>query len=697
MCGIFGLLVSSESTMPLSSFRKTADALFTFSESRGKEASGIVLKTDPSIYVLREPVAAHQLIRSEKYNHLFTSLQHKENKPAYTPLAFFGHSRLVTNGQSELNANNQPVVKNGAVGVHNGIIVNDATLWKEYPDLKKSFDVDTEVFLALLQQSRDQTIPLVPAIRHTFDRIAGSASVAVLFDDIPYAILATNTGSLYFCTSREGNDIIFASERFILTQIIERSGLQNYFDPQNIRQVKAGAGFLVNLDTLTRWDFPLRGQLPDSLPDILTGTSRIPINDISPLLSDRSPTSKDTILRPDVKASMMETWGRLYRGDASLKRCTRCLLPETLPFITFNEQGVCNHCRNYEKLGDSVEGETALGKILDRYRTTTGGPDCIVGFSGGRDSSYGLQYLKKHWNMNPLTFIYDWGMVTDLARRNQARVCGILGIEQIVVSAEIKKKREFIRKNLEAWLKKPDLGMVAILMAGDKEFYRYFHKIRKETGVKLFVFCGGYEGEEGTGIFKLGFCGVNRDEDAAAHRMTGISITNKMKLLWHYMKNYLINPAYFNSSIFDTLLAFYWSYLLPDDYVYLYRYLPWDEQTIISTIRQEFDWELETDTIATWRTDDGTAALYNYIYLTMAGFTEFDVIRSYQVREGKLTREEAFELVQQENKPRFASIEWYAGAVGIDVNRLITTINAAPKLYSLPDSVMTIPHSKRFT
>ena len=115
--------------------------------------------------------------------------------------------------------------------------------------------------------------------------------------------------------------------------------------------------------------------------------------------------------------------------------------------------------------------------------------------------------------------------------------------------------------------------------------------------------------------------------------------------------------------------------------MYLYRYLPWDEHTILSTIKKEFNWELETDSVATWRTDDGTAALYNYIYLTMAGFTEFDVIRSYQVREGKLTREEAFELVKLENTPRFQSIEWYAQAVNVDANTIIETINEAPKLY----------------
>jgi hypothetical protein len=159
--------------------------------------------------------------------------------------------------------------------------------------------------------------------------------------------------------------------------------------------------------------------------------------------------------------------------------------------------------------------------------------------------------------------------------------------------------------------------------------------------------------------------------------MTGIDIINKLKLLWYYFKNYLTNPAYINKSIFDTLFAYYASYMLPDDYVYLFNYIEWDEETIVSTIREKFDWEQEVDTVATWRTDDGTAAIYNYIYLTMAGFTEFD----QQIREGKLTREEALEMTKQENKPRFESIEWYAQVVGVDVNKMIDIINSAPKLY----------------
>ena len=259
-------------------------------------------------------------------------------------------------------------------------------------------------------------------------------------------------------------------------------------------------------------------------------------------------------------------------------------------------------------------------------------------------------------------------------------LCGKLGVEQIVVSADIKRKRENIRKNLKAWLKKPDLGMVPILMAGDKQFYYYFHKVRKQTGVKLFIFCGGYEAEEGTGLFKYGFCKVNQGGKKALSRLTGISRINKLKIMSYYLKQYIKNPAYINRSILDTLFAYYSTYVVRDDYLYLYHYLDWDEKKILSKITEKFDWERETDTIATWRIDDGTAPFYNYIYMTMAGFTEFDIFRSHQIREGKLSREEAYELVKEENKPRFKSIEWYGQAIDFDMNKAIEIINSAPKL-----------------
>ncbi len=119
-------------------------------------------------------------------------------------------------------------------------------------------------------------------------------------------------------------------------------------------------------------------------------------------------------------------------------------------------------------------------------------------------------------------------------------------------------------------------------MAGDKQFYYYFHKVRKQTGIKLFIFCGGYEGEEGTGLFKYGFCNVTtQGSKNALKRMTGISSKNKLKIMYYYLKQFIRNPAYINKSIIDTLFAYYSSYVLKDDYLYLFHYLDWDENKIL--------------------------------------------------------------------------------------------------------------------
>jgi hypothetical protein len=62
--------------------------------------------------------------------------------------------------------------------------------------------------------------------------------------------------------------------------------------------------------------------------------------------------------------------------------------------------------------------------------------------------------------------------------------------------------------------------------------------------------------------------------------------------------------------------------------------------------------------------------------------TEFDHFRSTQIRDGKLAREKALKLVQNENRPRFEAIEWYANAVDFDCNKAISIINSVPKLYN---------------
>jgi glucosamine--fructose-6-phosphate aminotransferase (isomerizing) len=677
MCGIFGLTLSNRSDFTPQLVVSTINDLFILSESRGKEAAGLAIRGHDTIQVYKDAVSATRLIRSDEYKRLLdrtlADMPLSDDGTLAQPISFIGHSRLVTNGAQEVHDNNQPVVTSGLVGIHNGIIVNDTSLWQEFPSLQRNYEVDTEVILSLTRKFYAETDSWTEAIRSTFSLIEGTASIALLFSDADILALATNNGSLYTCSSLDSSVHLFASEQYILQVLTRRKYIRKRIGDVHIHRVKPGLGSIIDISSAQEEIFPLNGTsksypvaVPKSLPKDIV--------DVTP--TDQRHSGEMLVGGPliIVPESFSQRFAIDVQAIEKLRRCTRCVLPETMPFIEFDDEGVCNYCRNYQKI--PIMGQDALFEFAERYRSKSGDPDCIVTFSGGRDSSFGVHYVTTVLGMNPITYTYDWGMVTDLARRNQARLCGKLGLEHILVSADIRKKRENIRKNVTAWLKRPDLGTVPLFMAGDKQYFFHANKLREQTGVQIIILCENLL--ETTG-FKSGFCGI-RPSFGTAHTYT-LSLANKFKLAAYYGQQYLLNPAYINSSILDTIGAFASYYVIPHHYLNLYNYIMWDEEVIIPTLIQEYDWETATDTGATWRIGDGTAAFYNYIYYCIAGFSENDTFRSNQIREGMLSRARALELIYDENQPRFDSIQWYCDTIGIDMESALERIHATPKLY----------------
>jgi hypothetical protein len=533
--------------------------------------------------------------------------------------------------------------------------------------------VDTEIILGLIRNYFGETGSLVEATRTAFKLIKGTATIAVLFNDLNALLLATNNGSLYTCTNPKISIHIFASERYMLQVLVKRAYIQKLLNEYEITQVIPGTGCIIDTTDAKTEIFSLKDNAePQHL--MVKSYPRI-IQDANSNGKHRVDAQPGAQLPTIIPESISQHFAIDVKKIASLKRCTKCLLPETMPLIEFDNQGVCNYCRNYKKI--EVKGHDVLSRTMESLRRKDQEPVCLVSLSGGRDSSYGLHYVKFGLGLKPIAFTYDWGMVTDLARRNQARLCGQMGIEHILVSADIKTKRNYIRKNVTAWLKRPSLGTVPLFMAGDKQYFYYANKLRQQTGAVITVMC--INPLERTD-FKTGFCGVLPPSGSDPHHYA-LSLGDQAKLAAYYGKEYLLNPAYLNGSILDTMGAFVSYYVIPHDYINLYNYIHWDEKVITSTLIQEYDWEVATDTHTTWRIGDGTAAFYNYIYYCVAGFTENDTFRSNQIREGMITRNQALQTIYDENQPRFDSIQWYCNTIGIDMQSTLERINAIPKLY----------------
>lgn len=581
-------------------------------QQRGKDSSGLIYLDNNSYKIERADYKVEKLLDQVR---------------PYSSSIIFGHSRLITNGLED----NQPVIRNRISVIHNGIIVNENEAWKA-TNSDRQLEIDSELIVAIT----DDFLNIGGDLNKLPDKILsicrGVIACAVIIPEHGKVLLFSNNGSLYIGNCE--NSMVFSSERYGLELI----------NCTDIRQIK-DEGVLLDIEKVS-CDF---------------------------IVNDRKSRTEDLI--PKVSLNSGEE-AMLKFDETVLKRCTKCILPETMPYIKFDSMGVCNYCNNYKKRNKPKPKEE-LFKLVEPYRRPGKELDCIIPFSGGRDSCYGLHLAIEELGMKPVTYTYDWGMVTDLGRRNISQMCGDMGVENIIVAADISQKRKNIKMNLQAWLKSPHLGMMAMLTAGDKHFFRYVETIKKQTRINLNLW--GVNPLEVT-HFKAGFLGIRPDFDESKVYSHGV-----MKQFNYHSKRFkamLESPAYFNMSLWDTLSGeYYRSFTEKNDYYHIFDYWRWDEQIVNDTLIGKYGWETSIDTSTTWRIGDGTAGFYNYVYYTVAGFTEHDTFRSNQIREGDLTREKALELVRDENKPRYQNIRWYLDTLGMDFVEVIKVVNSIPKLY----------------
>ncbi|MEO8209862.1 MAG: hypothetical protein ABI840_04845 [bacterium] len=671
MCGIFGLTVAKDSPLK-ENFKQILSELFLLSESRGKEASGFALLNDTEIRYLKTPFSASDLVKSSVYSKEIDIMLKVENS-CYTAI---GHSRLVTNGYEQFNDNNQPVIKKNMAVVHNGIIVNDEKIWEKFADEKRLTNLDSEIIPTLFRRFYNKTGNLLSSISLVYEEIFGMTSVAVLPLDLSIVLLATNNGSLFFLNSNDKKCFVFASERFILNSLIDKLKLHSVFSKENIIQLQANQVCMVRIENAS-YEVKNFSSESEDFKNIGLNNKTIGLVELKEKVSNK-PVYINTSMDYDYSEVSSEFTDEVQKRNhlvSGLKKCSKCILPETFPFISFDEKGVCSYCNDYSAI--QFKGAESFRKLTETYRSKDSSPDCLIPFSGGRDSSFAMHYIKKELGMNPIAYSYDWGMLTDLARRNQSRMCGKLGVEHILVSADIRQKRKNIRNNVSAWLKHPHLGTIPLFMAGDKDYFFYNHLIKKQNKIELSVM--GENPYERTG-FKTGFAGVK--QKVGATMSYSLSLNEKLKILFFYSKEFILSPGFINASLYDTLRAFASYYIYPHDYVNIFEYLPWEEKSIETLLINQYDWETDPGTITTWRIGDGTAAFYNYIYYMVAGFTENDTFRSNQIREGLITRGNALQRSQEENIPRWESLKWYCGTIGIDFESTIKTINGIKTLYS---------------
>ncbi len=132
----------------------------------------------------------------------------------------------------------------------------------------------------------------------------------------------------------------------------------------------------------------------------------------------------------------------------SKKQCSRCIYDENIPHITFNSEGICNYCEQYDLLDKTYptdeKGKEMLMSMVNQIKKDGQGKpyDLIIGVSGGCDSSYMLHLAVKVYGLRPLAVHFDNTYNTKIAVENIQRVLSKLNVD---LHTHVVDNKEFSR------------------------------------------------------------------------------------------------------------------------------------------------------------------------------------------------------------------------------------------------------------
>lgn len=167
--------------------------------------------------------------------------------------------------------------------------------------------------------------------------------------------------------------------------------------------------------------------------------------------------------------------------------CSRCILTKVdAPNLTFDEDGVCDQCRNFDIAYAKVprtwdEAEPELNRTVDKLKAAGKGKpyDCLIGLSGGVDSTY-IAYLMKQHGLRPLAVHFDNGWNTELAVENIDRIVTRLNIDLVTYVIDWDDFRELQLAYLRA-------GVIDIEVLTDHAIFGALYDIAMRNRIKYII------------------------------------------------------------------------------------------------------------------------------------------------------------------------------------------------------------------
>lgn len=316
-------------------------------------------------------------------------------------------------------------------------------------------------------------------------------------------------------------------------------------------------------------------------------------------------------------------------GFTIMRICTKCVLPETFPGIKFDNEGVCNFCLNskgQEKLIEQKEKyKSKFESLFEQYRNTSD-YDCLMCYSGGKDSTYTLYILKNEYSAKILAVTMDNGFVSEMALQNIRRVVESLGVDHYLIKPRFDVLKKIFNacrsKNLYSPKTLERASTICTSCMGLVKFISL--RLAIEKGIP-FITYGWSPGQApiASSVFKTN-----------AEMMK--SMQEAIKIPMMNIVGDAINPYFLEDRHFSEHFPYNISPL---------AFLDYSEENIYETI-SKLDWKAPNDTDAN-STNCLLNSYANILHIEQFGYHPYAFEMANLVREGIIKREDALNRLKE--------------------------------------------------
>lgn len=334
-------------------------------------------------------------------------------------------------------------------------------------------------------------------------------------------------------------------------------------------------------------------------------------------------------------------------------RCVTCVIPRAVRTLSFSEKGVCRLCSEAATAdAPGARGvQPDIDQVVEQIRARKGKRyDCLVGLSGGRDSSYLVHELVRVHGLRVLAAYYRTPFTDDTIDGNVRRLTARLGVDLVEMHISQRKHRRVARDFVTLWLAHPLPELANLACSECKLVNREVFRIARRNGIPAIVFggtpyesaqvvptCSDSHGGSDGHVESLGY--QTRNLVSLARRGLAVLLRSP-RVVRNLPVAFKATFLYLNPH--STWLRLRYPKILRVDY---FLHSPYDEAECERVIHDELGWQLPPGCATSWRADCSYADLKNLMFHRTTGATYLDCMLSNMVRAGVLSRQEALNRV----------------------------------------------------